>query len=294
MKQSKNIWRGRPWLLLLALLAWLLPQQAVADTYDTYVDMSYNYGVSLDGSNTVKIHVPVYVQEGADCWIKDGKLKVSVAGGSEITLFRWQASEDIDGSADKCWTTFSTEAGGYIQVTLGNTSNSVKVTSGGSVGGNVIQNNDDAETYDVTAIWYVPYDVLGKKLTFKWDVERNGNSRADAKLTLSDPEAITMPSAGQTLQPIISDAMLSTKFKGQIEVPWFLASTDITKIRYEYTDANNKTISVDMPTNENSGIIRLNATEPHRNFHIVASYRMKGEGTSYYDIENVQSSAREI
>ena len=294
MKQSKNIWRGRPWLLLLALLAWLLPQQAAADTYDTYVDMSYNYGVSLDGSNTVKIHVPVYVQEGADCWIKDGKLKVSVAGGSEITLFRWQASEDIDGSADKCWTTFSTEAGGYIMVTLGNTSNSVKVTSGGSVGGNVIQNNDDAETYDVTAIWYVPYDVLGKKLTFKWDVERNGNSRADAKLTLSDPEAITMPSAGQTLQPIISDAMLSTKFKGQIEVPWFLASTDITKIRYEYTDANNKTISVDMPTNENSGIIRLNATEPHRNFHIVASYRMKGEGTSYYDIENVQSSAENL
>ena len=294
MKQSKNIRRGRPWLLLLALLAWLLPQQAVADTYDTYVDMSYNYGVSLDGSNTVKIHVPVYVQEGADCWIKDGKLKVSVAGGSEITLFRWQATENIDGSADKCWTTFSTEAGGYIQVTLGNTSNSVKVTSGGSVGGNVIQNNDDAETYDVTAIWYVPYDVLGKKLTFKWDVERNGNSRADAKLTLSDPEAITMPSAGQTLQPIISDAMLSTKFKGQIEVPWFLASTDITKIRYEYTDANNKTISVNMPTNENSGIIRLNATEPHRNFHIVASYRMKGEGDSYYDIENVQSSAENL
>ena len=49
-----------------------------------------------------------------------------------------------------------------------------------------------------------------------------------------------------------------------------------------------------MPTNENSGIIRLNATEPHRNFHIVASYRMKGEGTSYYDIENVQSSAENL
>ena len=294
MRQSNIIRRWRPWLLLLALFAWLLPQQAAADTYDTYVDKSYNYGVTLDGSNTVKIHVPVYVQDGADCWIKDGKLKVSVAGGNEITLFRWQASEDIDGSADKCWTTFSTEAGGYIMVTLGNTSSSVKVTSGGSVGGNVIQNNDDAETYDVTAIWYVPYDVLGKKLTFKWDVERNGNSREDAKLTLSAPEAITMPSAGQTLQPIISDAMLSTKFKGQIEVPWFLASTDITKIRYEYTDAFNKTIRVDMPTNENNGIIRLNATEPHRDFRIVASYRMKGEGTSYYDIENVQSSSENL
>jgi hypothetical protein len=113
MKQrQKNILRGRSWLMLLALFAWLLPQRAAADTYDTYVDKSYNYSVSLDGSNTVKIHVPVYVQEGADCWIKDGKLKVSIAGGSEITLFRWQATQNIDGSADKCWTTFSTEAGG--------------------------------------------------------------------------------------------------------------------------------------------------------------------------------------
>ena len=192
MKQKKNNWRGRPWLLMLAaLFAWLLPQQVVADTYDTYVDKSYNYSVSLDGSNTVKIHVPVYVQDGADCWIKDGKLKVSIGGGSEITLFRWQASENIDGSADKCWTTFSTEAGGYIQVTLGNTSSSVKVTSGGSTGGSVIQNNDDAETYDVTALWYVPYNVLGKKLTFKWDVNRNGNGRSDATLTLPAPEPVS-------------------------------------------------------------------------------------------------------
>ena len=293
---TKNILRGRPWLIMLAaLFAWLLPQTALADgDYTTYVDMSYNYGVSLDGSNTVKIHVPVYQQEGADCWIKDGKLKVSIAGASEITLFEWKASENIDGDANKCWTTFSTEAGGYIQVTLGNTSNNVKVTSGGAVGGNVVRNNDDAETYDVTALWYVPYDVLGKKLTFKWDVLRNGNSRKEATLTLPAPEAITMPSAGQTLQPITSDAMLSTKFKGQIEVPWFLASNDITKIRYEYTDANNKVIKVDMPTNENTGVIRLDATVPHNNFRIIASYRQKGEGDSYYDIENVQSAQQNL
>ena len=282
-------------MLLAALFAWLLPQQALADgDFNTYVDMSYNYGVSLDGSNTVKIHVPVYVQEGADCWIKDGKLKVSIADGSEITLFEWKASENIDGDATKCWTTFSTEADGYIIVTLGNTSNNVKVTKGGSVNGAVVRNNDEAETYDVTALWYVPYNVLGKKLTFKWDVLRNGNGRSEAKLTLPTPEAITMPSAGQTLQPITSEAMLSTKFKGQIEVPWFLASTDITKIRYEYTDANNKVVKVDMPTSENTGVIRLDATVPHNKFRIIASYRQKGENNSYYDIENVQSVEQDL
>ena len=85
---TKNILRGRPWLIMLAaLFAWLLPQTALADgDYTTYVDMSYNYGVSLDGSNTVKIHVPVYQQEGADCWIKDGKLKVSIAGARSTAM----------------------------------------------------------------------------------------------------------------------------------------------------------------------------------------------------------------
>ena len=297
-----NSRRGRPWqfMLLAALFAWLLPQTAAADgDYTTYVDMSYNYGVSLDGSNTVKIHVPVYQQEGADAWIKDGKLKVSIAGGSEITLFEWKASENIDGDATKCWTNFSTEADGYIIVTLGNTSNNVKVTKGGSVNGAVVRNNDDAETYDVTALWYVPYDVLGKKLTFKWDVLRNGNSRKEVTLSLPKPDDITMPSAGQVLQPITSDAMLSTKFKGQIEIPWFLASKDITQIRYEYTDANNKVVKVEMPTNEYTGVIRLDATVPHNKFRIIASYKEKGEkkpdgSYSYYDIENVQSVEQDL
>ena len=300
MYKQKTNRRGRPQLLLLMLLAWLLPQTAAADdSYTTYVDMSYNYGVFLDGANTVKIHVPVYVQEGADCWIKDGKLKVSWEGQSEITLFRWQASEDIDSDADKCWTTFSTEAEGSIQVTLGNTSKYVTVTKGSAQGGDVIQNNDDAETYDVTAVWYVPYNVLGKKLTFKWDVRRNGNSRSDATLTLPAPDAITMPSAGQTLQPVASSAMLSTKNKGMIEVPWFLASSDITQIYYQYKDANNNLVKVDMPTNMNSGTILLDATQPHNEFQIVANYKLKGEkkadGTfSYYDIEGVHSSVENL
>jgi hypothetical protein len=287
--------------MLLALFTWLLPQQAMADgDYTTYVDMSYNYGVSLDGSNTVKIHVPVYVQDGstADCWIDDGKLEVEWIDDNKqtksCTLFRWQASKDISGSATKCWTTFSTEAGGYIDVTLGNTSNNIRLTSSASKGADVIRNNDDAQTYDVTAVWYAPYNMLGKKLSFKWNVHRDGNSRTAATLTLNKPEDITMPSAGKALQPITSDAMLSTKHKGVIEVPWFLASTDITRIRYEYTDANNKVISVPMDKGQNHGVIQLDATVPHNKFRIIASYKQRGEGDSYYDIENVQSTEQDL
>jgi len=40
----------------MLLLALLLPQRAAA----TYVDETYNYQVMLNGSNTIRIQVPVY------------------------------------------------------------------------------------------------------------------------------------------------------------------------------------------------------------------------------------------
>lgn len=51
MQHHLNILRGRPWLLLLTLFAWLLPQQAAA----SYEDEPANYSVSLGGSNIVYI-----------------------------------------------------------------------------------------------------------------------------------------------------------------------------------------------------------------------------------------------
>ena len=95
MKQTLNILRGRPWLVLLALFAWLLPQQAHAVAYLEDAD---NYSVSLGGSNVVYFEAPVYDCKGLDQWITDGNLKVSVDGGTEYTVFSWHSAEtDIDG-----------------------------------------------------------------------------------------------------------------------------------------------------------------------------------------------------
>ena len=52
MRHKLNILRGRPWLLLCLLFAWLLPQNAVADDgYETFVDQSYLYNVFVSGTN---------------------------------------------------------------------------------------------------------------------------------------------------------------------------------------------------------------------------------------------------
>ena len=55
MEQQRNILRGRPWLLLLALFSWLLPQEALADRS---VDKTMNYQVMLSGSNSIRIKAP--------------------------------------------------------------------------------------------------------------------------------------------------------------------------------------------------------------------------------------------
>ena len=298
MKQESNILRGRMWLMLLVLLAWLGPQQAMADDdFTTYVDMSYNYSVSLSGSNTVSITVPCYDQRGADCWIDDGKLKVSWEGQSEIELFRWQSAKNINGDAKTCPVTFSTQADGSFEVTLGNTKEYVTMSKNNSKTGSVKQNSN--ETYDVTVTWYVPYGVLGRKLSFKWDVHRDGNSRKSTTLSIKAPDAITMPAAGAVLQPIVTPATLSSKSKGQIEMPWFLASDDITEIHYEYLDEFNKIISVPIDNNQNHGTIRLDATKPYKDFRVIGSYREKREkkadGTyTYYDIENTASKSDDL
>ena len=52
MELKPNIFRGRPWLMLLMLFAWLLPQQAAAETF---VEKTYQYMVMLNGANTIRI-----------------------------------------------------------------------------------------------------------------------------------------------------------------------------------------------------------------------------------------------
>ena len=90
MIQTLNILRGRQWLVLLALIAWLLPQTAAAERY---VEKTYQYMVMLNGANTIRIKAPVYDEDMDDHWVRHGKLKVKWtddAGTTQMkTLLYW-------------------------------------------------------------------------------------------------------------------------------------------------------------------------------------------------------------
>ena len=297
IKKTTNILRGRPWLLLLALLTWLVPQRAAADdNYETYVDQSILYNVFVSGTNTVTITVPCYDMEGADAWIYNGNLDASWEGKSHVNLFHWAAAADIDNARSTCPVTFYSDAPGYFNLTLGNTKNVTRLNPNGYVTYNVVR-NDDKCTFGVTAVWVVPKEMQGKKITLTWKVQRNGNGRDDVWLNekggLKDPDPITIPEASPVSPPFISFANINNDSIGKIMVPWTMIPEKISKLRYEYVDANNRTVSKEVKTTSNSGIIMLNAYEPHRKFRLIADY-YEPQTVGEYLIKDAKSEEQDL
>ena len=283
--------RGRPWqmLLLLALFAWLLPQTAAA----SYEEEPDNYSVSLGGTTTVYFTAPVYSQEGADTWIYDGNLRVSVDGGEYTTIFHWASETDIDSDKSSLSCYFSTTANGFFDITLGNTTSTSRLTKD-NPGNRTLQRNSDGYSYSFEAEWSVPYNLLGKTLKFQWYCKRNGNSATVRDREVENLKVVTvkMPEASAKLTPFISTPMMDPNSPGKLQLPWFLASDSITKAYYEYVDAMGKYHKEDL-SDMNSGIIILDANVPHKSLRLVCDYKAQGDKGSYL-IEGVSSSPQNV
>ena len=292
LETRRDVGRIRLWAMtLLCLLVWLLPQRASA----TYVDDTYRYQAMLNGSNTIRIQVPVYDEEGADCWVYNGYLKIKWTDDNGVvqnkTLFWWRKDEDNhDNDNSDLWCKFWTEMGGSFDVTQGNSSNHFTLTKAdGEVRRKVYENND-GNTYVIYAVWRMPYDILGKDIKLSWDVSRDGTSRSDQKVSGLDEVSISVPQSQAVSTPQLTMATIAYSEAGKLEIPWFIATNHVTAARYEYIDHEGNLIVQQMPANENSGTIYLDANVPHDNFRIVVSYK-DNDG---YDIENVSSATQNL
>ena len=289
-QKSTNILRGRPWLMLLAVFAWLLSQKMAAAPY--FVDDPSNYTVSLGGTNIVYFEAPAYDQGGLDMWINEGNLKVSVDGGAEYTIFQWKSPEGtLAHSATTCPTYFKTDTEGFFDITLGNSRSTSRLTKE-NPGNRTLQRNSDGATYSFSAEWVVPYNLLGKELKFIWDVKRDGNGYTLMTVPGLKTVTIKMPEANAKMTPFVSPAMLNNNNPGKLEVPWYIPADDLVKASYEYDDGYGKHHSVEIKDMK-SGTIMLNANEPHRNFCLIVSYNEKGEKGTYL-IENQKSDVQNI
>ena len=288
------------WLVAVhVLIPFLLPLKASAASY---VDEAYNYQLTLNGSNTIRLKVPVYNEKSDDHWVCNGNIYVQVANdkgefGSKQALFYWredESSKGHDNDESDLWCRFRTAVGGSFDVTQGNSSNHFTLTSGDGEQRRLVYENADGRTYDIIAVWRLPYDLLGKTLKFSWDVKcdyTNGLawSTEYSVSGLSDV-TITMPDAESVVSPQVTMATIAYSESGKLEIPWFIASNKLTAARYEYIDHQGNTVRQELPTNSNSGTIYLDATVPHKSFRVVVSYK----DDNNYEIANVASESQDL
>lgn len=198
--------RGRTWLLLLALFAWLLPQTAAADWY---VQRTYQYMVMLNGANTIRIKAPVYDEDQADHWVSNANLRVRWTddNGTEQVkaVLNWGYDKATHGGHDNDKSElpvfFATEVGGSLDITQGNSSNHFTLKSNDGKVTRTIYENNDGETYELSALWRVPYDMLGKKLEFEWGVMVDYTAGFDLPLQGLSNTTIELPAAQDVITP---------------------------------------------------------------------------------------------
>ena len=301
--------RGRPWqtMLLLALFAWLLPQEAAAERF---VEKTYQYMVMLNGANTIRIKAPVYDEDEDDHWVCNGNLYVTWTDDNgtqqkkSLLHFGFNYGKTGRGSGSKQSSHdnsdstlpifFATEVGGSLDITQGNSTNHFTLKQEDGELTRTVYENNDGETYEFSAVWRIPYDMLGKHLKFEWGIMldyTNGLSwDTDYSLSGLDAVEIDVPSAQSVLTPQLTQASMSYSKEGMLEIPWFMATDKMTAAHYEYTDQYGKTQKVDLQPKATSDIIYLDATVPHNNFHIVVSYT----DTQGYLVENISSQAMDL
>ncbi len=141
-------------------------------------------------------------------------------GESQFEVIYWKAVEtNISGSATEVSTNFSTTADGFFDITKGNTRETFRLTKSNPSNVN-IKRNSDGITFSYEAEWVVPYNLLGKKLTFTWEVKRDGNSPW-TEITVAGLKTVTinMPAAAAKLQPFVSTPMLNPKTRASWSCP---------------------------------------------------------------------------
>lgn len=150
---------------------------------------------------------------------RKGSAKVTPEGGSTQTIFQWESETDINNSNTTLSCKFTTDADGFFDITLGNSNGTSRLTK--SNGGNrTLVRNSDGKTFEFAAEWVVPYNMLGKKLTFTCEVNRNGNGGRSAE-TVKNLKSVTinMPAAASKLKPIVAAPMLNPRNPGKLELP---------------------------------------------------------------------------
>ena len=156
------------WLLAMlqaVLLAWLVPQAALADNF---LQNSNNYSATIVGTDKVQFTLPTqmwssFLNEG----ITNGQVQISIDGGSYQSFIDWNVPNyrDIHGKESEK-IKIKGYLGGTYQVT-GKVTGGYKTFSTDAIEFTVSCDDNDNDHFTTTVVWTAPRNLRGRKLTFR-------------------------------------------------------------------------------------------------------------------------------
>ena len=267
-----------PMLLMMLVCGWS-PEVASA----CELEQSYNYMVMLQGSDKMKIQLPLYDKDGIDCWLVEGNVYIQIESKEKETLFHCESEHNIDDSDYKplitCYkgvdgTMVLNRTRGYSQVTITR------------MGTKELCPCLENKTYAlVDLLWDIPDKYRGKTVTISWYIHHDGNTVAEADKTIDvKATTFTIPSAPAQILPTVMDPVIAFDAgkPNQMMVPYMMATTSIKEITayYKYFDSRLSTFwqrVVTLDTLKTSDFVYLPADERAKGFYIQATYK-DGEG----------------
>lgn len=253
---------------LMLFVLWLLPTAMHA----TYVDETYNYSIIYNAPDKIKMKLALYDADGADCWVYDGNVYVTVDGTTK-TVLHYSAEADIDNDHTYNKAKFSTGVAGKVMILRNiDYGNEVVTTSERVI---QIYRPSTRQTYfSVDAEWTVPNELRGKTLKFTYSVKRDGNARSRESVSGLESVQYDISAMEELVVPEMMTPMLAYERAnaGKIMVPWMVAAGNIQSVTLYYTDGDGKECVSELEKTASS-FVYLPGDKPVRNCYIKVVYR---------------------
>ena len=262
-------------LMPLALLALFIPpQEAFAGLDGSGFHKSYNYQISLSGTNSIKLKFPCGGDHHEFSSNHKSVLNFTLQGQSSQQLMELHSKNGTkndpkqEGKFMYFWFNFNWDCA--YNHTLQLTSGSQNAVTFSKDGGVDVAKAPNDFIFWIEMEFRVPQSWCGKRVEFEWDVWSTDNKGAKIP---TDLVTLDIPEAPEGMDPELTQTVIMPNDIGKIGYMWYISARDVVSVFAQWkTSENASGETMQSLGNDMNGTVLLDATEPHYDFHIVANY----------------------
>ena len=256
--------------LLPLFVLWLIATEANA----CKLEDTWRYSVTLEGTNQLRLKMPVYDKEASDCWVVEGTVYIQIEGQDKEILYHYESEKDIHEDDYRPFVWHRRGVQGTMTLYRERNYSSVNVTTNTTT---ILVPCVDNQNYAIiNLLWDIPNKYRGKKVTITWGIHHNGNKGEANKWIAIEESSLNIPSAPDLQLPMVMDPIISydASRPNQIMVPYMIASNNLLDMKASYKEIHGKTETsrtVSLST-LSSDFVYLPAETCIKEFYLTATY----------------------